>query len=73
MKITKVCKLFIILCTIVCISGCTLKFKATELEVDSEAIREYKFDGIEVTNDTDPAVFGNRQRFWQGARRNFLS
>ncbi len=63
----------VILILAVLLSGCTLKFKATDLELDSEAVRRYKFNGLEFTNDTRENIFDDCGHLWQGPRRNILS
>lgn len=37
----------------VLLSGCTIKFRATDVELDTHSNTTYKFDGIELTRGDD--------------------
>ncbi len=42
--------LAMVLAALVCSQGCTIKFKGTDIELESRSTVVYQFDGVELTN-----------------------
>ncbi len=42
-----------VLTVLLCCQGCTIKFKASEFELDSETVISYRFEGVEFARGED--------------------